>query len=87
MADPKVRAAPRAKATPVNMVSPVTGPCEIQPTASSARTRPLRITGIMKSVRRDGRSPPVSQERSAITIGNVLKVSSASATGSRATAA
>ena len=56
------------------------------PGISRASTSPTRITGIARPVRRAGRSPVVAHDSSASTIGKVLKVSSASATGIRETA-
>ncbi len=70
-------AAPKAHSTPALSGLPQT---------SSAMDRPTKATGMAISARVPGRPRPVAQDNSVRITGKVLKASSASATGMRATA-
>ncbi len=79
-------AAPRAKPTPapISAQRPATSP--LAPNTSSASASPHSATGIAIRARRAGRSLSAAQESRENIMGKVLKASSASATGMRATA-
>ena len=76
--------APSANPTPAVKAGP--GAMPLPPMTPSAMVKPNNAIGIAIATRRAGRSPPPNHEMIASMIGKVLKVSSASATGIRATA-
>src|SRR5690606_13402975 len=94
-ADPAVARAPAAATPrerqaearrPHRAAKPTSPSSATRPATSSASDRPKSATSIATRVRRAGRTPPAAQESSASRKGKVLKVSSASTTGIRATA-